>query len=214
MSPKKVAPIVSEENESELVIKPVKDIKEIKENAKIMEQSIVDDEYEEEEIDINPQKYITVISLYSGQLNLSTLPGGKGKVFTFDAFGQPKKIMYQNLVDVMESYPRFMNEGFYYIADKKVQRRHGLDEVYSKLLTKKMIEDIFTENMTDEDAGAMYKSASKQQQSTIIDLIVRKLVSQTVVDMNLVSTISRISGIDIAKKVEEDKFYLQSRQVA
>ena len=151
MSPKKVAPIVSEENESELVIKPVKDIKEIKENAKIMEQSIVDDEYEEEEIDINPQKYITVISLYSGQLNLSTLPGGKGKVFTFDAFGQPKKIMYQKLVDVMESYPRFMNEGFYYIADKKVQRRHGLDEVYSKLLTKKMIE-IYSHNKRHHDA--------------------------------------------------------------
>lgn len=214
MSPKKVTPIVLKENEPEVLVKPVKDIKEIKEKAKIIEQSIPDDDYEEEEIDINPQKYVTVISLYSGQLNLSTLPGGKGKNFTFNGFGESKKIMYQNLVDVMEALPRFLNDGYYYIADKKVQRRHGLDELYSKLLTKQMIENIFTDKMTDEEAGIMYKSASKQQQSAIIDLIVRKLVSQGVVDMNMVSTISRISGIDIAKKVEEDKFYLQHQQVA
>ena len=149
MSPKvKSATTVLDETEQEVVAKPVKDVKAIKEKAKIMEQSSID-EYEEDDIDINPQKYITVISLCSGQLNLSTLPGGKGKVFSFQKFGESKRIMYQNLVDIIEVSPRFLNDGFYYIADKKVIRKHGLNSVYDNLLTKEMIENIFTKAMAD-----------------------------------------------------------------
>jgi hypothetical protein len=210
MSPKvKSATAVLDETEQEVVAKPVKDVKAIKEKAKIMEQSSTD-EYEEDDIDINPQKYITVISLCSGQLNLSTLPGGKGKVFSFQKFGESKRIMYQNLVDIIEVSPRFLNDGFYYIADKKVIRKHGLNSVYDNLLTKEMIENIFTKAMAEEKASEVYKSANKQQQSVIIDLIVRKLMlDDTNIDMNMVAIISKVSGVDIQKKVDDEKFYSQ-----
>ena len=210
MSPKvKSATTVLDETEQEVVAKPVKDVKAIKEKAKIMEQSSID-EYEEDDIDINPQKYITVISLCSGQLNLSTLPGGKGKVFSFQKFGESKRIMYQNLVDIIEVSPRFLNDGFYYIADKKVIRKHGLNSVYDNLLTKEMIENIFTKAMAEEKASEVYKSANKQQQSVIIDLIVRKLMlDDTNIDMNMVAIISKVSGVDIQKKVDDEKFYSQ-----
>ena len=208
MSPKKVAPTILDENETtEVVAKPVKDIKVEKEKAKIMEQSIVDDDYDEDEIEISPQKYIKVISLTPGQLNLSTLPGGKGKNVSFESFGQQKRILYSTLVDIMDTSPGFLERGNYYIADKKVIRKHGLDEIYDKLLTKEVIENILSKSMSDEDTAILYKSANKTQQATIIDLIVHKLMSGTDVDMNMVSNISKISGIDIMKRIDDENFY-------
>ena len=208
MSPKKVAPTVLDENESlEVVAKPVKDIKIEKEKAKIKEQSIVDDDYDEDEIEISPQKYIKVISLTPCQLNLSTLPGGKGKTVSFESFGQQKRILYSTLVDIMDTSPGFLERGNYYIADKRVIRKHGLDEIYDKLLTKEVIDNILSKSMSDEDTAILYKSANKTQQATIIDLIVHKLMSGTDVDMNMVGNISKISGIDIMARIKDEQFY-------
>ena len=191
----------------DVVAKPVKDIKIEKEKAKIKEQSIVDDDYDEDEIEISPQKYIKVISLTPGQLNLSTLPGGKGKTVSFESFGQQKRILYSTLVDIMDTSPGFLERGNYYIADKRVIRKHGLDEIYDKLLTKEVIDNILSKSMSDEDTAILYKSANKTQQATIIDLIVHKLMSGTDVDMNMVSNISKISGIDIMARIKDEQFY-------
>jgi hypothetical protein len=211
MSPKvKTASTILDENETEVVAKPVKNIKEIKEKAKIMEQSIID-EYKDDEIDISPQKYVTVISLTPNQLNLSTQPGGKGKVVTFSEFGQQKRIMYNNLVDIMDSNPGFLERGCYYIAEKRIIRKHGLDELYSTLLTKEVIESMVSISMSDEDMTTLYKSANKTQQGVIVDLIIHKLMADDKsVDMNMVASISKISGIDLLKQVEDNKFYIKN----
>jgi hypothetical protein len=137
------------------------------------------DEGEEEEIDIRPDKYITVINLTPGELNLSTLPGGRGKPFSFRSFGEKKRILYSNLVDVMEANPRFLEDGYYYIADKKVITKHGLNDVYLSILTKDAIEKIFSDSISEQDAAALYKSANKNQQETIINLLVRNWPGKT-----------------------------------
>ena len=191
--------------------KPVKNIRVMKEKAKIVDQGTIED-FDDEEIEISPQKYINVISLCPYQLNLSTLPGGRGKVFTFNGFGETKRIMYQHLVDVMEASPRFLEEGWYYVADKKVIRRHGLVPIYDKLLTKQAIEGIFNKTLSPDEAADLYKSANSSQKTFIIDLIASKMTTGADFDMNLVSAISKVSGIDLVKKIEEGKFYTQTGQ--
>lgn len=193
--------------------KLAKDVKLKKEEAMIQDQSALDD-FEEEEIDIRPDKYITVISLCPGELNLSTLPGGKGKTFSFRSFGEKKRILYSNLVDIMEATPRFLEEGMYYIADKKVITRHGLDDIYSTILTKESIERMFSDDISEEDAATLYKSANKNQQDIIVNLFVRKLIGGANLNLNLVNTISRLSKTDISAKVEEARFYSQPEQTA
>jgi hypothetical protein len=210
MSPKVRTSAVLEETEE---AKPVKNVRVLKEKAKIADQSVPDDDYEDE-IEISPQKYISVISLCPFQLNLSTLPGGKGKVFSFEGFGQSKRIIYSNLVDIIDAFPRFLEQGYFYIADKKIIRRHGLNAIYDKLLTKETIENIFNKSMAPDEAANLYKSATKTQQETIISLLVRKMMTESAnVDMNLVEAISKVSGIDLSKKVEEEKFYAQPQPV-
>lgn len=204
---KNVSAVLDETDET-VVKKPIKNIKKEKEVTKIMEQSIIDDG-EEPEIEIRPDKYITIINLCRGELNLSTIPGGKGKIFSFRTFGEKKRIVYSALVDIMDASPRFLEEGFYYIADKRVIARHGLDDIYSKLLTKEMIENIFSKEMSEEEAAVLYKSANKSQQGIILSLIIQKLSKEDIIDMNMVNIISRISGIDISEKVKDVKFYAQ-----
>jgi hypothetical protein len=186
--------------------KLAKDVKSKKELAKIQEQAGIDDVVEDE-IDIRPDKYITVINLCPGELNLSTLPGGRGKIFSFRSFGDKKRILYSNLVDVMEASPRFLEEGMFYIADKKVITKHGLDDIYSAILTKESIERMFSSDISEEDAATLYKSANKNQQDIIVNLFIRKLVGGTELNLNLVNVISRISKVDILAKVEESRFY-------
>ena len=202
MSPRVKTSAVLDETEE---VKPVKNIKEEKEKAKIMDKSAFEED--EEEIDINPQKYINVINLCACQLNLSTLPGGKGKLFTFNSFGETKRIMYSHLVDIMETSPKFVEDGRFYIAEKRVIRRHGLDSIYEKLLTKQMIESIFNNTKSPDDVSALYKSANKAQQETIIDLTVSKMMNDPNFDMNIVSAISKVSEINLQKKVDDEKFY-------
>jgi hypothetical protein len=163
---------------------------------------------EEEEIDIRPDKYITLINLTPGELNLTTLSGGAGKVFTFRSFGDKKRVLYGNLVDVMEANPRFLEEGFFYIADKKVIMKHGLEDIYKNILTKESIEKILS-GASPEDAAALYKSANKSQQEMILNLLVRKLAGGAEMNLNAVDAISRVSKVDISAKVEEAKFYSQ-----
>jgi len=182
-----------------------KDIKLKKEQAKVLEQAALEEE--EQEIDIRPDKYIPVINLCAGELNLSTLPGGKGKIFSFRSFGEKKRILYSNLVDVMEASPRFLDEGCYYIADKKVTMKHGLEDIYATLLTKESIEKMFSGDITESDAVELYKSANKTQQEAIVDLFLRKMAGGVKPDLNVVNAISRLSKTDILAKVEESKFY-------
>jgi hypothetical protein len=108
----------------------------------------------------------------------------------------------------MDTSPGFLERGCYYIADKKVIRKHGLEDLYATLLTKQVIEDMVSKSMSDEDMTTLYKSANPTQQGVIVDLIVHKLmIENNTIDLNMVANISKISGIDLLKLVEDNKFY-------
>src|SRR5512137_2575663 len=86
--------------------------------------------------------YVPVISLLPYRLNLATKEGGQGDIKKFTKFGEVKNILYKDLVDIIEINRSFMEAGYFYILDPVVIRQHGLDDTYSKILTKEKIEDI------------------------------------------------------------------------
>jgi hypothetical protein len=159
-----------------------------------------DDEYDD--VDIRPDSYIKVISLTPYMLNLATETGGRGKVFSFSTFGTTKRIMYSDLVNILEVNHSFMNSGLFYIADRRVIRKNGLDEVYEKILTKEMMEGIISGKTND--AVSVFLSANKIQQELIITMLIEKLRDDPdSIDLNLIDKISRASGVKIQEKVEE-----------
>lgn len=160
---------------------------------------------------IQQDEYIQVMSLLPFNLNLSTKERGEGNVKKFTHFGEVKRILYKDLVDIMEANPDFLHNGFYYILDPRVIRFHGLEEYYSKILTKEKIEMILSANSSD--GVSLYSSANPEQQKMIVGIIVAKLFEDpTSVDMNLVDSISRVSGIKISERVESAKVLLEQSE--
>jgi hypothetical protein len=152
-------------------------------------------------VKIAQDDYIDVVSLLNYPLNLSTGENGSGNTKKFTKFGEKKSILYSELVQILETHSNFLEAGYFYIMDPRVIRRHGLDETYSKILTKDKIEKILSSN--SEESVALYKSANEKQQEFIVQLIIGKLIENPeAVDLNIVDKISRISKININEKVE------------
>ena len=173
-------------------------------NKEIAAQNSVDED-DFSNIKIAQDEYIKVVSLCPMQLNLSTQGMGKGKVFRFEKFGEVKRILYSDLVDILEVHSGFVDQGFFYIMDKKVIRKHGLDEVYEKLLTKDQIQKIIDGDQ--KDSISLFESANDKQREFICDILIEKLQNEEKLDLNLIDRISRIAKVNIIDKAEEAKKY-------
>jgi hypothetical protein len=154
-------------------------------------------------IKINGDDYIKVISLCPYTLNLSTQSKGRGKLYTFTKFGEVKRIVYRDLIDIIENHSNFLNDGLFLIMNRDVIRRHGLDDLYSKLLTKEKIEEILQGNQSD--AVNMFRSANPRQQEMICNMIISDMVDGKEMDLNFIDRLSRVVGYNIIEKVEDAK---------
>jgi hypothetical protein len=85
---------------------------------------------------------IRVMNAVNNELNLSTRGMGKGKVFTFDNFGEIKKISYQDLMQIVDAHWNFTQERKFLILNSCVVRNLGLEEIYQPLLEKLGIQKI------------------------------------------------------------------------
>ena len=158
----------------------------------------------DEYADIRPDTYVRVISLCPHPLNLSTARVG-GKQFRFDKLGKMKRILYGDLVDIIENQPSFAENGVFYIADEAIVRRHGLVDYYDKILTKEEVNMVMT---ADSDiALAIFKNANPKQQGYISEMLIEKIVEGEDVDMNFAYLVGKDIGVDIIKKAEEEKEY-------
>lgn len=151
--------------------------------------------------------YVKVMSLEPNILNLSTGGNGKGNIFTFKRFGEVKRILYDDLVKIMEAHRNFLEQGKFYIMKKEVIQAHGLDDLYEKILPKEKIEKIINgDNQTD--AVNFFLSATDSQQDMICNMFIKKIYDGQEVDLNLADRLSRImqkrvKGYDIQKEAEK-----------
>jgi len=166
-------------------------------------ENTMDEEDSTDDISISSDSYIKVMSLTPYLLTLTTSEYGRGKKFNFEKFGDVKRILYHDLCDIMEQHQNFLNSGYFIILSRNVVRKHGLDEVYEKILTKDKIDSIISGN--DSDAVNLFKSCSNAQQELMVTMFVDKMVNNEFVDLNLLDRISRVIGYDISKRAEEIK---------
>jgi len=173
-----------------------------KEKLKLERQLIEQDE----NTGIALDAYIEVMSLVPFKLNLSTEKLGRGRQFSFSRFGEVKRILYNDLASIFENYRSFMEDGYFYILNQKVIRKHGLDDMYEKILTKEMIENILTFN--PDNAVKLYTGASDAQREIIDGMLIKKVKDtddEKKIDFNVISQISKMGGRDIVKIAKEMK---------
>jgi len=167
-----------------------------RENEKLRQGLVGDDEM------IRLDSYIEVMSLFPGTLSLSTESLGKGKKFTFRKFGEVKRMLYNDFASVIEHYSRFLEEGYFYILNERVIRKHGLNDIYERILTKEQIEKII--QCDPKVAIKFYEQATSSQREFVNGMLVNEIKNGNP-DLNIVSKISKLADVDLVKIAKDSK---------
>lgn len=153
---------------------------------------------------LNSDDYVEVVSLCPWQLTLTTQSRGQGKAFKFKQFGEHKRILYGDITNILEVNSSFFERGYFLILDERVIQRHGLHEVYSKILKEEMLEKIFT--CESQDSVKLYQVANDRQRKFADMVIIKKLKENPEsLDLNIVSAIERISKIKYSEIADEQR---------
>jgi len=152
----------------------------------------------------NPQRekipqddYIKVVSLCPHSLNLSRRRSDPNPK-SFRGLGDSKRILYGDLVEIMDYHSKFLDQGLFYIADERVVRQHGLEDLYATLLTEATIRSIV--NGEAESLEEVFNSANDAQKRIITDIIVERMAAGRDVDLNMVDRLERTSGMKISER--------------
>lgn len=129
--------------------------------------------------DIPDAKPILVVSLSDGEVYLHN---GQGIVFPFDRFGAKRNILYRDILGIITTDRKFIEDGVVYICDKDVVENNYLSEAYAKFLTPQMMTNILS--FTIDEITTMVKNTTKPIQETLISLMVEKVNKGEFVDMN------------------------------
>jgi len=166
------------------------------------------------EADIPSNKQIRVISLCPEILNISTEKAGRGHRYTFEGFGEIKKIPYGDLIQINQNHRNFLEGGKYYILDERVVLEEGLTYVYEKILPKEKIEEVLKNG---EHALEYFQQADRRQQKLLVDMVVRAMSDGKVFDFNLIANMDRFYNekndpnyISINDRVKNNKELLSS----
>ena len=198
MTTPKVEEIKTENNQEELIKQLMAQIAE--QNAKMAEmQSQINNQSQPTTIiqqsNSMSSKKVKVVNLMHNPLNISTEPNGKGRIYAFRDYGDSKLIKYDDLVEILSSYPNTMEKGYAYICDKEAVESLGLVEEYKSLFNKATIDKMI--RLREEVDLELFLGMDKDlQESTSVE-IAKRLNAKEQIDYNYLRTIKDKTGIDI-----------------
>lgn len=140
-------------------------------------------------------KKIKCINLMRNPLNVSTEPWGRGKVYEFSKYGETKLIKFDDLVEIVSSYPNTMEKGFLYIANPQAVEELGLSEDYEGIHTKEILDELVYLRR-DMDVDVFNSMPKDLQESTALE-IARLINANEAIDWNRLRKIKESTGIDI-----------------
>ena len=146
-----------------------------------------------EDVEMNAR--ILVTSITTGGVNLKTSNDGSARHFRFEKLGQTIPIIYEHLINCINTDRWLFEDGLIYISDSNVIREQCLEDAYKKFLTPDTIENIM--NFDINKIIEMISSTTPAIQETIIDLVVDKLNHGGSIDMNKVNAIGNACNVNI-----------------
>lgn len=147
-------------------------------------------------------KKIKCINLMRNPLNVSTEPNGKGKMFEFQKYGETKLIKFDELSDIVSSYPNTTGQGLLYIANASAVEELGLSDEYENIHTKEMLDELIYLRR-DMDVDVFVSMPKALQESTAVE-IARLINANEAIDWNRQKKIKDATGInfeEIAKAI-------------
>lgn len=151
-------------------------------------------------------KKIKCVNLMHNPINVSTEPNGGGKVYTFEKYGDYRMIRFDDLSDILSSYPYTMEHGLIYITDSKVVEAFGLTDEYSKLYDKATMDKIvYLREETDVD---LFIGMEKNLRESTAREIAKLMNQNERMDYNYLRRIKDECNLDIeqiAKDILEEE---------
>ena len=148
-------------------------------------------------------KKIKCINLMHNPINISTDVNGTGRVYSFEKYGQSRLIKFDDLSDIVASYPNTMEKGLVYICNPEVVAVLGLDEEYENIYTKEMIDEV-AYLRRESDVDLFIGMDEVLQESTAIEMA-RLINKNEKIDLNYLARIKEETGYDIAGLADEIK---------
>lgn len=142
-------------------------------------------------------KSIRVRSLFCGTLNLVY---GDNRFVTFNKYGDENRILYRDLIQIINMNHKFADEGYFEIEDKSAVHFLGMEHIYRRIMTYNDIENICS--YSNEKATELIENASDYQKNVVATRIARKIVNGESVDYNKVNLINKLCSVDINKRVD------------
>lgn len=206
-TPKKVEEKKTDDSQEELIKKLMAQLEE--QNTKMAEmQKQIDNKSQTVVVNADNNairgKKVKVVNLMQNPLNLSTEPNGMGRIFTFNKYGDSKLIKFDDLADIVASYPYTMEHGLAYICDKEVVEELGLADDYAKLFDKERMDKVV--KLREESDLDLFLGMDINLQESAARRIAELINANERMDYNYLRTIKEKTGIDIeviAKELKE-----------
>ena len=213
--PKKIEnPVEIEEkkfdnSQDELIKKLMAQLEE--QNAKMAEmQKQIENNNQPQTVVVNNEnnsirgKKVKVVNLMQNPLYISTEQNGNGRVYSFKNYGDSRLIKFDDLADIVASYPYTMEHGLAYICDKEVVEELGLTDDYAKLFDKERMDKVV--KLREESDLDLFLGMDINLQESAARRIAELINANERMDYNYLRTIKEKTGIDIeaiAKELKE-----------
>ena len=149
-------------------------------------------------------KKVKVVNLMQNPLNISTEQNGNGRVYSFKNYGDSRLIKFDDLADIVASYPYTMEHGLAYICDKEVVEELGLADDYTKLFDKERMDKVV--KLREESDLDLFLGMDINLQESAAKRIAELINANERMDYNYLRIIKEKTGIDIeaiAKELKE-----------
>ena len=206
-TPKKVEEKKTDNNQEELIKKLMAQLEE--QNTKMAEmQKQIESKSQTVVVSNNNDsirgKKVKVINLMQNPLNIATEPNGNGRTYSFKKYGDSRLIKFDDLADIVASYPYTMEHGLAYICDKEAVKELGLEDEYAKLFDKERMDKVV--KLREESDLDLFLGMDINLQESAARRIAELINANERMDYNYLRTIKEKTGIDIeaiAKELKE-----------
>ncbi len=161
--------------------------------AVVRDDSLSEEDYTEPE----DGKSIRVRSLFNGTLNLTY---GDKRFVTFNKYGDENRVLYRDLIQIVNMNHKFAEEGYFEIEDASAVYFLGMTYTYNNIIKYKDIENICS--YSDDKVKNLIENASDYQKSLVANRIAHQIVNGKNVDYNKVNLINKLCSVDINKRAE------------
>ena len=195
-------------SQDELIKKLMAQIEE--QNAKMAEmQKQIENNNQPQTVVVNNEnnsirgKKVKVVNLMQNPLNISTEQNGNGRVYSFKNYGDSRLIKFDDLADIVASYPYTMEHGLAYICDKEVVEELGLADDYAKLFDKERMDKVV--KLREESDLDLFLGMDINLQESAARRIAELINANERMDYNYLRIIKEKTGIDIEEIARELK---------